>query len=425
MPSRPSRPSLADAAPDTAVDTARTRVAGPLRRILLAGAVLAAGSALVACGSTPSPGTGATTPPGATAGPNRPITAQPVDADGALSCPKSLASADGLAVPQKPQGLDGNARLLPERDPASLVVCAYPTMSVTSATPPTAPYRLTQRSVATAEQRRQVVDLFSWAPRWNGQENVCTMMAGDETAYLVGVRYDDAVVWVAAKADANACSRATNGDFTSGAPLGVPLRALLAATPEPGGARCDARTFGRIGDDRTLAPEGTPLVTVCRTAVDGSTKPTELDTSRSAQVVAALRALPTRPTAHTCNGSGGSTDGRFHLVLTYPQGPAVRVDVDPDCAPPVRGGGVESAQVGEVVGLVERWSPRIPGPDLNGAVSSSGGVISPERPVAPDATSGTTGGSSSSSGSSGSGVVPGRPGTGIEPATPTDVPLTP
>ncbi len=420
MPTRPPRSTPADAA--------RPRPAGPLRRVLLVGAVLAAGSALAACGSTPSPGTGATTPPAATAGPNRPVTAQPVDADGALLCPRSLASADGLTVPQKPQGLDGNARLLPERDPASLVVCAYPTMTVTSSAPPTAPYRLTQRTLATAEQRRQVVDLLSWAPRWNGQENVCTMMAGDETAYLVGVRYDDAIVWVAAKADANACSKATNGDFTSGAPLGVPLRALLAATPDPAGARCDARTFGRLGDDHTLAPEGAPLVTVCRVAADGSTKPTALDASRSAQVVAALQALPTRPTSHTCNGSGAATDRRFHLVLTYPQGPAVRVDVDPDCGPPVRGGGVESAQVGEVVGLVEQWSPRIPGPDPNGAVSSGGsgaGVISPERPVAPDATSGTTGGSSGSSGSSGSGAVPGSPGSGIGTATPTDVPLTP
>ena len=362
MPTRPSRSTVA---------AARTRVTGPLRRVLLVGAVLAAGSALATCGSTPSPGTGATTPPEATAGPNRPVTAQPVDADGALSCPRSLASADGLTVPQKPQGLDGNARLLPERDPASLVVCAYPTMSVMSSTPPTAPYRLTQRTVAAAEQRRQVVDLLSWAPRWNGQENVCTMMAGDETAYLVGARYDDAIVWVAAKADANSCSKATNGDFTSGAPLGVPLRALLAATPDPAGARCDARTFGRLGDDRTLAPEGAPRVTICRTAADGSRKPTQLDASRSAQVVTALRSLPTRPTSHSCNGSGGATDARFHLVLTYPHGPAVGVDVDPDCTPPVRGGGVESAVVGGLARLVEQWSPRIPGPDPNGVVSST------------------------------------------------------
>jgi hypothetical protein len=410
MPTRPSR--------STPADTARSRVCGPLRRVALVGAVLATGAALAACGSTPSPGASGTAPPEATAGPNRPVTAQPVDADGALSCPTRLASADGLTVPEKPQGLDGNARLLPERDPTSLVVCAYPTMSVTAATPPTAPYRLTARSVITAAQRRQVVDLFSWAPRWNGQENVCTMMAGDETAYLVGARYDDAVVWVAAKADANACSKATNGDFTSGAPLGVPLRALLAATPDPAGARCDARTFGRLGDDRTLAPEGAPLVTVCRTAADGSTKPTTFDASRSAQVVAALRALPTRPTSHTCNGAGARTDGRFHLVLTYPEGPAVRVDVDPDCAPPVRGGGVESAQVGDVARLVEQWSPRIPGPGPDAAVSSggSGAVISPERPVAPDATSGPTGGA---------GMAPGSPGAGSRTTTPEDVPITP
>jgi hypothetical protein len=87
-----------------------------------------------------------------------------------------------------------------------------------------------------------------------------------------------------------------------------------------------------------------------------------------------------RPTAHTCTGSGAASDGRFHLVLTYPEGPAVRVDVDPDCVPPVRGGGVESAEVGDVVRLVERWSPRIPGPDPDGAVSSPTAVMTAATP---------------------------------------------
>jgi hypothetical protein len=48
--------------------------------------------------------------------------------------------------------------------------------------------------------------------------------------------------------------------------------------------------------------------------------------------------------------------------------------------PPVRGGGVESAEVGDVVRLVERWSPRIPGPDPDGAVSSPTAVMTAATP---------------------------------------------
>ncbi len=144
-----------------------------------------------------------------TTGPLRPVTTQPLAPDGALECPAALDSAAGMTVPEKPQGLDGAARLLPDRDPSTVAVCAYPTMRLQAATPLTAPFALSQRTVLDPSQRRAVVDLLTWSARWNGRERACTAMAGDETAYLVGATYDDAIVWVAATADANACSRGT------------------------------------------------------------------------------------------------------------------------------------------------------------------------------------------------------------------------
>jgi hypothetical protein len=275
-----------------------------------------------------------------------------------------------MTVPEKPQGLDGVARLLPDRDPSTVVVCAYPTMRLSAMTQLAAPFARSQRTVLDAPLRREVVDLLTWASRWNGSERACTAMAGDETAYLVGASYGDAIVWVAAKADANACSRGTNGDFVTGDPVGVPLAAILAGRTTPSEQPCDAGGLGRLDDDRSLAPEGSPLVTVCRLDAQSAWQAKPLDAARSSQVVEKLRSLPTRPTDHACNGIGGAEDARFTLVLRYAAGPEVRVIVDPGCSPAVLGNGLEADDAGPIVDLVERWSPPIPGPDPNGSVSS-------------------------------------------------------
>lgn len=364
---------------------------------------------LSACGTTAAPD------PDQPAGTTRPLATQPVAADGALECPASLKDSQGMTVPAKPQGIDGIARLLPDRDPVSLVVCGYPVMDVMATKPLAPPFALETRTVATESQRAKVVAALTWAPRWNKQQRACTAMAGNETAYLVGAAYGDAIVWVAAKADANSCSTSTNGDFTSGAPLGITLDGWFGARRPPAelAGACNNWSWGRLGDDRSLAPQGDPTVTVCRLSADGATKATELDASQSAEVTSALRALDTRPTGQTCEGSGKASDSRFALVLTYAVGPAVRVNVDPECDPSVLGSNLESVDAGDLVELVEQWSPPIPGPDPNGSVSSDGSV-SPGAPGAPDAPTevpGSTGGGTGGS-------------TGIEPAPPSDVPMT-
>jgi hypothetical protein len=347
-------------------DRMRTFTALPL---LLAAAVLAG------CGTQVAPSHPGVALTPSTPAATRAVLPQPSARDGALDCPTSVASADGMAVPHPPQGLDGAARLLPHREPTSLVVCAYPVMALTRPEPLVAPFALSARTVPDATLRRAVVDLLTWAPRWNGVENACTAMAADETAYLVGASYDDAIVWVAARADANTCSKATNGDFVSGAALGVPLRELLTGQPRPAGpvpanAVCGRLTLGRLGDDRSLVPPGNPVATVCRLAENGVPRETALDAARSAQVVATLRALDTRTAQHVCQSSGKDADRWFGLVLTYPTGPSVRLQVDPGCAPEVLGSGLESDDAGDLVDLVESVSPPIPGPDPDGSVSS-------------------------------------------------------
>lgn len=344
---------------------------------------------LAGCGASPSasgvaPATPAS-PPGTSSGPSgtssgatvRPVASQDVAGDGGLACPGSVVSADGTTVPHPPEGIDATTRLLPQREPTTLVVCAYPSMTVTRTPPLAPPFALGERRVLTGELRSEAVDLLTWSPRWNGREKICTMMASDETAYLVGATYGDAVVWVAALADANTCSRASNGDFVSGAAVGVPLRELLTDQPLPAGpvpadATCGRRSFGRLGDDRSLAPVGDPVVTVCRLAANGQQQETVLDASRSAAAVARLRALDTRTSGQVCQTTSADADRRFTLVLTYPQGPPVRVTVDPSCTPAVLGSALESDRADSLVDLVEQASPPIPAPDPDGSVSSVG-----------------------------------------------------
>jgi hypothetical protein len=336
----------------------------------LLGALVVLG-AFAACGqASPGPGPGGSTPvaPQAT---TRPLSSQPVAADGGPDCPASISDAEGMTVPAKPQGVDGAARLLPDRVPSSLVVCSYPVLDIESG-PLATPFALTERTAVTGSERGRLVELLTWAPRGDGRGKICTEMGGNETVHLVGVRYDDAAVWVSAKSDPNSCSNATNGDFTSSAAVGVAVDALVGGRPlapttdDP----CLPMGYGRLGDDVSLAPDGEPLVTVCRLAATGGRAPTQLGPDRSREVVAALRALPVRPTGHFCEGADPSAMDDFRLLLSYPEGPPAVVDVTPTCAPPVLGSSVESPEVGEVVRLVEQWSPPIQGPDKDGAVSS-------------------------------------------------------
>lgn len=322
---------------------------------------------LAACGNAPA---GDVPVP---RGPSRTLTSQPLAADGALECPATITDQQGMTVPEPPQGaVDGMARLLPDREPVSLVVCSYPVLDIMTGSL-TSPFALTKRTVPTAAQRASVVELLTWAPRGDGGAKTCTAMGGNETVHLVGATYGDAIVWVAAKADPNSCSSATNGDFVSSAAVGVVLDEVVGARapmPQPADP-CTQRTFGRLGDDRSLAPPGDPRVVVCRSAVGGEQRATVLDAAQSRQVVTALRGLDTAPSQHMCEGADQSAMDDFRLVLAYAEGPPVVISVTPTCRPPLLSGGLEAADASAVVDLVEQWSPPIPGPDPNGSVSST------------------------------------------------------
>lgn len=322
---------------------------------------------LAACGTAGPPVPGGSAP----TGPLRSLSTQATASDGGLECPAAIDDPQGMSVPVLPEGLDGNARLVPDREPTSLVVCSYPVLDAFGATPLAAPYAVRSRTVPDGAVRAGIVEALTWAPRGRPEGKVCTAMGGNETVHLVGATYEDAIVWVAAKADPNSCSGATNGDFTSRAAVGVVVEGLLGSH-EPlalatGG--CDTRTLGRLGDDRSLAPSGDPRVTVCRLASSGEPRATRLDTGQSEQVVDALRRLAVRPTNGTCEGAEGDAGRDFRLVLAYAAGPDAVVNVVSGCVPPVLGLGVEADDADAIVGLVEQWSKPIARPDKDAPVS--------------------------------------------------------
>lgn len=358
---------------------------------------------LAACAQPAATGPGR---PTQTVGPMRSVSAQPVAADGALECPATITDREGMTVPERPQGVDGNARLLPDREPDSLVVCSYPVLDMMNGSL-TAPFRLKTRRVLSGGGRSEVVELLTWAPLDNLRSKACTAIGGDETVHLIGSRYRDAIVWVAAKADPNGCSKATNGDFVSSAAVGSLLDAIVDNRRDPAPtAACTGWGLGRLGDHLSLAPEGDPRVTVCRIRADGTEQPTRLSTGQSREVVAALRRLAVGVSDSGCSNTGDDYSRQFRLVLDYADGPAVWVNVSPTCAPQAFSSGLAADDAGSVIDLVEQWSPPIPGPD-------------PDQPVSSDGSSGSRGssGSGSTTGSAGSGA-PGGPGTPVPPVAP-------
>ncbi|HKX66377.1 MAG TPA: hypothetical protein VJN29_04050, partial [Intrasporangium sp.] len=133
----------------------------PSRHLVTVMGGLVAAAVLAACANPAATGPGGTIRQ--TVGPMRTVTAQPVAADGALDCPATITDQEGMTVPEKPQGVDGNARLLPDREPESLVVCSYPVLDMLNGSL-TAPFRLKTRTVVSAGERSELVELLTWAP---------------------------------------------------------------------------------------------------------------------------------------------------------------------------------------------------------------------------------------------------------------------
>ncbi|HEV7205799.1 MAG TPA: hypothetical protein VGN18_14410 [Jatrophihabitans sp.] len=268
------------------------------------------------------------------------VTSSAGRAAGALSCPdRYVTGRNDIWVPAQPVGLDGAARLAPDRTPAELVVCAYLNPSGAS---------LSGSRAVTGDLAR-VTPTLTWQPRLGSAPTACAsyLATTDSDNYLLGLTYRGATEWISVPG--NHCAGASNGRFRTVRNL----RALAESTYRSGvwpakdamPAPCTGFAAGRLGQETVMVPDHPTAVTIC-TYRDGR-RPVRTDRVDINDLVAALDALRTSPSTHTCQGS--PTDATYELEFTYRDGPPVWVRVSPGCTPSVDNGNLQASDANSVL----------------------------------------------------------------------------
>jgi hypothetical protein len=269
----------------------------------------------------------------ASTAPSRASASQPVSTPppAAPSCPAQFDSASKPWVPALPTGVDGRTRLAPATVAAAVVVCAYRHADNEALT----------GSRQLAGDLTPVEDQLSWAPpKVNTAVLPCALYiaAADRDNYLIGLQYQDALVWV--WAPGFHCQSSGNGEFVSSANLGAVAsgwydagRASAAASS----ASC-VNGLGRLGQDVALVPAGASGAQICRVAISSDTLLRTLTAVAAGQLADALNAVPTAKATDACvSGVVGSK-----LVFTYPSGPPVIVHIRPGCDQVIDNGALQT-----------------------------------------------------------------------------------
>jgi hypothetical protein len=264
----------------------------------------------------------------------------------ALACPARYAG-EVPWVPAKPAGVDGRARLVPQRTPSSALMCAYAGSNMAKRQ---VGWVLSGRRSLTGNLAGLATQL-SWKARsLHGQEIFCGGVGGPQTDYLIGLTYPGGgTMWVAVTDDA--CDAASNGEFTSARGIGPDVgRAFTSGRwPAQRPASCNgAMDIGRLGEDRVLVPAGATSLTICASG-KGRTF-----TSGYQAVARALDRLPTRPSSGFCSSSPKSSAPMYQLLFSYPEGPLVSVYVSAGCHPEVGGLDLQSASASTVMPIIQQ-----------------------------------------------------------------------
>lgn len=264
-----------------------------------------------------------------------------------LSCPAKYAGAAPW-VPAKPVDVNARIRLVPRRVPRSAVVCAYDGRNIG----PQSGWALSGRKLLNRGLAALTAQL-TWQPVLApGQPIPCTSMAGKQVNYLIGLAYKDGGrLWVAATQDPNFCVNSSNGEFTSFGVIGPLVTRAFATGKWPGRhpASCHGlvQDIGRLGQDKAMVPPGVTSLTICgqrdRTIYSGYQR-----------LVAALNALPRQPSTRGCTQAPGKSGPSYRLRFSYAQGPAVQVNVDPNCSPQIDNLSLQSGSARSIVPIIER-----------------------------------------------------------------------
>jgi len=264
-----------------------------------------------------------------------------------LSCPARHGRAT-LWVPDKPSGVNGRSRLVPQRTPASALICAY---AGTNMGPPSR-WRLSGRRLLASGLARLAAQL-SWQPReLRGQATVCTLIGGPQTDYLIGLAYPGGgTIWVATALDPNHCIGTSNGQFSGIGVVGQLVQQAFASgrwPPRPV-ASCKGRITddGRLGQETAMVPAGSTTLVICNAHLSRVIR------AGYGPLVTALNSLPTSLSTRGCSQRGPS---RLHyqLLFAYPKGPPVVVDVMKGCFPEIDNFSLQSGSANRIFPIIGR-----------------------------------------------------------------------
>lgn len=272
-----------------------------------------------------------------------------------VTCPKVFGGHVPW-VPARPVGVDTKGQLVPSQAPAIAVVCLYRESAAGSR-------NLTGQRRLTGGLDQLAAEL-SWLPRkFPGQDHPCYARAILPIEdFLMGLSYPGGgTVWVSTGRE---CVDTSNGSYTTQASLGSQVGASYEAgawvhaplsnvpSPDP----CATPLSGRRGEETALVPAQPVSVIVCEQgSQQGATYRSWAVPSGFEPLVAALNALPIKPSSWSCNSLvPGTRSAMYELKFHYATGPDVFVRIMPGCRPAVDNYVVAADDASTVVPLVQQ-----------------------------------------------------------------------
>jgi len=282
-----------------------------------------------------------------------------------LSCPARFVGTAPW-VPDRPRGIDGNSRLVPQQAPSQALICAY---GLSAANPGATESTLKGSRHLTGPLDALAADL-TWLPRQpHGSTYACGGMGIgiERTNYLIGLTYPSGTEWVSSTDDEGNCTTTSNGRFASQVNIGSYVTAAYRSTkwapiqphnPGTGHDPCVVTPVGRLGQDKQLIP-GSPTSILGCSSVFRS--PTSLQvttlTDGFQPLIDALNALHTKPTTSECDEDRNESI-YYELLVHYAQGPAVAVYIDPHCTPAIDNHSLQASDASSVTPLLQQLLPR-------------------------------------------------------------------
>lgn len=280
-------------------------------------------------------------------------------------CPAQLPVEDAEPSVVAPPAAGPPDRLVPEQVPTAALVCRYGDTGIFGPGSPTA----RPASVALEGERTLTAGLEGvpddLALPAGTRFGSCTEAGGPMVPHLVRFDYPAGPVWVSTSTDVNACAVVTNGAFTAAiyvadqVAASFDARAWVDDPPSPFDVAdnpCPRGPTGRAGQERVMVPDGWDELVVCRSELNqpAATART-LGPEPAAAVVQLLNGLPQIESEFS--GYGGTCDDAlsvpgddgayFQLVVGYPAGRAVRVNMLLGCDPPVGNGSLPASATAE------------------------------------------------------------------------------